>query len=62
MTAHPPMPAPLGPVVASAAAVFSPAEQAAKAQAKAVKKARKHARLRAFAAWCWGCQAVGGSF
>ncbi|MFD1470643.1 hypothetical protein ACFQ48_20625 [Hymenobacter caeli] len=62
MTTHPQIPAPLGPVVASAAAVLNPDELAAKAQAKAVKKERKHARLRSFAAWCWGCQSMGGSF
>jgi len=63
MTTHPQMPAPLGPVVESSAVIIlSPAERAAKAQTKAVKKERKHARLRSFAAWCWGCQSMGGSF
>lgn len=62
MTALPSMPRPLESVVESTGAVLSPAELAAKAQAKVVKKERKHARLRSFAAWCWGCQSMGGSF
>ncbi len=62
MTTHPQMPAPSAPIVESSAAVLSPAELVAKAQAKAVKKERKHARLRSFFAWCWGCQSMGGSF
>ncbi|MGI4885565.1 MAG: hypothetical protein ACRYFR_11455 [Janthinobacterium lividum] len=60
------LPAPLAPVVESVARpaiaiARTPAEQAAKA-AKAAKKERKHARLRWFFSWCWGCRAMGGSF
>lgn len=62
MTTYPQMPAPTVPLVESSAVVLTPAEQATKAQAKAQKKERKHARLRSFFAWCWGCQSMGGSF
>ena len=62
MTTHPQMPALPAPLVESSATVLSPAELVAKAQARAVKIERKHARLRSFFAWCWGCQSMGGSF
>ncbi len=62
MATHPQMPAFQGPVVESGAAIASPAEQAAKAKAKVVKKERKHARMRWFFSWCWGCRSMGGSF
>ncbi|TPG66670.1 hypothetical protein [Hymenobacter nivis] len=51
-------PAPLVENVARPAAVHTPAKLAA----KAAKKERKHARLRWFFSWCWGCQYMGGSF
>lgn len=65
MTPHSQLSAPLAPLAESveiSAVALTPAQQVAKAQAKATKKERKHARLRWFFSWCWGCQSMGGSF
>ena len=61
MTSHPHLLAPPAPVVESVESLFL-ARTSAEQAAKAAKKERKHARLRQFFSWCWGCQFMGGSF